>query len=74
MDSRNGRRENAHRKVWVDKMKASDFPEYWVEAGYCVVNDEGNVTSYFKTKEEAERECQDYIKAFNLANRAGEDK
>lgn len=35
--------------------------KYWVEVGYCVMSDECQVTDYFPTKEEAEREIKQHI-------------
>ena len=37
--------------------------KYWVEVGYCVVSDEGRTTSYFNTKQQAEKEAEDYNKS-----------
>ena len=32
--------------------------KYWVMVGYCVMNEYGQVTSYFMTRQQAEKEAE----------------
>ena len=43
--------------------------KYWVEIGYCVMSEDCQVTSYFSTREEAEREIKHHIEYDKISER-----